>query len=183
MTTEERVRAALVAAVFLAVAAVWCCWPERVREGVRAPERGDARVRGVGQGMEYVEQDPATGATLRVTARAAVTRDGKVAGLFRTPLLPKTVLQGLEVEFRDGAGAVVLSGTSDEGRYDLERRTVTLEDPALRVLDRRVETKRVTLRTDGETSIPGPYQVFAGGELLWEGRRYAGPIARLGSGP
>jgi hypothetical protein len=138
-------------------------------------------VRGVVTDVVYSQQDPTTGTTLVVRARKAVTRDGKVGRIFRTPLKPEVELTRVTAELLSAAQAPVLRAEAASGRYDPRSGAVALGDVArLAVRDREVRTAEIHLRPDGRAEIPGEYDVFQGNSSLGRGRAYSGPAEQIG---
>ena len=140
----------------------------RQAPGQRAKERG-RRFSGVRQqvvGAEYTEEDPATGRILVVRAGRSALRDGRVGGLFQTPLKPVVALDGVRVELRRREGGVILSARSSRGRLDPKGRKLTLLAPRILKGGCEFAPREVSIRPDGRLRAKGPVEVWREGRRL-----------------
>lgn len=171
----------LLAVALLGAGLWWLLTPVPKPAPTASPHPTFDGTRGQVSGAVYTEEDPATGIVTVIRAARAVTRDGKVGKLFRTPLKQRIELSRVEVEVRGREGGVLLRGEAPKGSYAPGRKELILERPgALRVGDREVKTGRIILKGDGSLRVPGEYEVRRAGEPVHRGYNYAGLIAALG---
>ncbi len=171
--------AVLAVAVVGAGAGGWYGWFRGLEKPPVKPPVFDG-VRSRAAGVVYTHEDPVTGLQLVIRAETAVTRDGKVGKLFRTPLKPEVELGGVEAEVRSADGRRVLWAKAPQGLYDPRRGGVKLTRPRpFRVGDAEVEAEEVRLGEGGQVRISGGYRVLREGSPVAAGRQFEGPAEKL----
>lgn len=161
----------------------WWLWPARAPDPARSPSARFDGVRGTVTGATFTQEDPATGTQMVVRAGRAVTRDGKVGKLFRTPLKPEVELEGVEAQVQGRDGTPVWTLRAARGRYEPKRGALAVERPApFRVGDLDVKAEVALLRPDGSLEFPRGFEAARDGRVVASGPRFRGTAADLGRG-